>query len=75
MGTRMAPSYANFFMGKFAQHAIETSLFKQFVWWRFFEDAFTIWTEGKKHLKVTPYSYLARGDWILKWCERAQFSN
>ena len=25
--------------------------------------------------KVTPYSYLARGDWVLKWLERAQFSN
>ena len=24
--------------------------------------------------KVTPYSYLARGDWVLKWRERAQFS-
>ena len=25
-------------------------------------------------VKVTPYSYLARGDWVLKWRERAQFS-
>ena len=25
-------------------------------------------------IKVTPYSYLARGDWVLKWRERAQFS-
>ena len=25
-------------------------------------------------LKVTPYSYLARGDWVLKWHERAQLS-
>ena len=24
-------------------------------------------------LKVTPYSYLAQGDWVLKWHERAQF--
>ena len=29
----------------------------------------------KKAFKVIPYSYLARGDWVLKWRERAQFSD
>ena len=24
---------------------------------------------------MTPYSCLARGDWVLKWRERAQFCN
>ena len=32
MGTRMAPSYANLFMGKFEQQAIDNSLLKPFIW-------------------------------------------
>ena len=51
MGTRMAPSYANLFMGKFEQHAIENAPLKPFVWWRFIDDVFMIWTEGEEHLK------------------------
>ena len=51
MGTRMAPSYANLFMGKFEQHAIGNAPLKPFVWWRFIDDVFMIWTEGEEHLK------------------------
>ena len=32
MGTRMAPSYANLFMGKFEQQAIDNSSLKAFIW-------------------------------------------
>jgi len=32
MGTRIAPSYANLFMGKFEQQAIDNSFFKPFIW-------------------------------------------
>ena len=32
METRMAPSYANLFMGKFEQQAIDNSLLKPFIW-------------------------------------------
>ena len=31
MGTRMTPSYANLFMGKFEQQAIDNSLLKPFI--------------------------------------------
>ena len=51
MGTRMAPSYANSFIGKFEQQAIDNSLLKPFIWWRFMDDNFMIWTHGKEHLK------------------------
>ena len=42
MGTRMAPSYTNLFMGKFEQHAIDNSLLKLFIWWMFIDDIFMI---------------------------------
>ena len=51
MGTRMAPSYANLFMGRFEQHAIANALHKPLIWWRFIDDIFLIWTEGEEHLK------------------------
>ena len=51
MGTRMAPSYANLFMGRFEQHAIANALHKLIIWWRFIDDIFLIWTEGEEHLK------------------------
>ena len=38
MVTRMAPSYANLFMGKFEQDAIENAPFIPFVWWRYIDD-------------------------------------
>ena len=51
MGTRMAPSYANLFVGKFEQQAIDNSLLKPFIWWRFIDDIFMIWTHGEEYLK------------------------
>ena len=50
-GTCMAPSYANLFMSKFEQQAIDNSLLKPFIWWRFINDIFMIWTHGEEHLK------------------------
>ena len=52
MGTRMAPSYANLFMGKFEQQAIDNSSLKPFIWWRFIDDIFMIWRHGEEHLKT-----------------------
>ena len=56
-GTRMAPSYANLLMGKFEQQDIENATYKPFVWRRFIDDIFMVWTEGEEHLK-TFISYL-----------------
>ena len=50
MGTRMAPSYGNLFMGKFEQQAIDNSLLEPFIWWRFIDDNLMIWTHGEEHL-------------------------
>ena len=49
MGTRMAPSNANLFIGKFEQQAIENAPYKPFVWWRFIDEIFVVWTEGIEH--------------------------
>ena len=51
MGTRMAPSYVNLFMGNFEQLAIENAPLKLFVWWRYIDGIFMIWTEGEDNLK------------------------
>ena len=50
MGTRMAPSYANIFMGKLEQQAINDHHLKPLVWWRFIDDVFLLWTHGEDHL-------------------------
>ena len=55
MGTRMAPSYANLFMRKFEQQAIDNSLLKPFIWWRFIDVIiFMIWTHVEEHLHRLP---------------------
>ena len=53
MGTRIAPSYVNLFMGKFEQQAIDSSSLKPFISWRFIDDIFMIWTHGEKHLETS----------------------
>ena len=52
MGTRMAPSYANLFIGNFEQQAFNNSLLKPFIWWRFIDDIFMTWTHGEEHPKT-----------------------
>ena len=43
MGTRMAPSYANIFMGLLESRLLEAAHIKPSVWWRFIDDVFMIW--------------------------------
>ena len=50
MGTRMAPSYANLFMGKLEREFLLTQDLKPRVWWRFIDDIFAIWTHGEQSL-------------------------
>ena len=50
MGTRMAPSYANLFMGKLEREFLLTQDLKPRVWWRFIDDIFAVWTHGEQWL-------------------------
>ena len=50
MGTRMAPSYANLFMGKLEQEFLLTQDRKPREWWRYTDDIFAIWTHGEPAL-------------------------
>ena len=52
MGTKMAPSFANLFLGIFEINALSNAPFHVHTWWRFFDDIFMIWTEGLDHLKI-----------------------
>jgi hypothetical protein len=50
MGTTMAPSYANFFMGKLEKQIIQSSPQKPFSWSRFIDDIDMKWTDSKENL-------------------------
>ena len=52
MGTKMAPSFANLFLGIFEINALSNAPFHVHTWWRFLDDIFMIWTEGLDHLKI-----------------------
>lgn len=43
MGTRMAPSFANLFMGNFESRFLNTCPLKPLLWKRFIDDIFMIW--------------------------------
>ena len=44
MGTKMAPAYANLFMGKLEEHLINLAPNHIHTWKRFIDDIFIIWT-------------------------------
>ena len=46
MGTCMAPSYANLFMGRLEQEFLLTQDKLPRVWWRYIGNIFAIWTHG-----------------------------
>ena len=52
MGTKMAPSYANLFLGYFEANALENAPFQPHTWLRYIDDIFMIWTEGPDNLKI-----------------------
>ena len=52
MGTRMAPSYANLFMGKLEREFLRTQDKIPRVWWRYIDDIFAIWDHGEPSLRV-----------------------
>jgi hypothetical protein len=50
MGTKMAPSYANIFMGDLAERLPLSSLKQSLSWLRFIDDVDMKWTHGDKVL-------------------------
>ena len=50
MGAKMAPAYANLFMGDLEQKLLAQSPLKPLVWWRYIDDIFMIWPHGEEKL-------------------------
>ena len=50
MGTKMAPAYANLFMGDLEQKLLAQSPLKSLVWWCYIDDIFMIWPHGEEKL-------------------------
>ena len=50
MGTRMAPNYANLFMGDLEEELLQNYPLKPLVWYRYIDDVFFIWTHGREEL-------------------------
>ena len=50
MGTKMAPAYANLFMGDLEQKILAQSPLKPQVWWCYIDDVFMIWPHGEEKL-------------------------
>ena len=50
MGTKMAPSYPNLFMGKFEENALASATHSRLIWWRYIDDIFLLWTQGEDQL-------------------------
>ena len=51
-GTKMAPSYANLFLGYFEANTLENAPFQLHTWLRYIDDIFMNWTEGLDKLKI-----------------------
>ena len=50
MGTRMAPAFANLFMGEFERKVLEGYVDKPFLWLRYIDDILMVWTQGNEKL-------------------------
>ena len=50
MGTRMAPSYANIFMGDLERTILDKVDKRPNIWWRYIDDVFAIWPHGEECL-------------------------
>ena len=52
MGTQMAPSYANIFMGHLEDGLLASTSEKPDVWWRYIDSVFALWSHGEEALKM-----------------------
>lgn len=50
MGTRMAPSMACLFMGKLEERMLASAPCRPWLWWRYIDDIFFIWTRDEESL-------------------------
>ena len=50
MGTKLAPSYANIFMGYLEEQMLEGYHLEPYFWKRFIDDIISLWTHGLKEL-------------------------
>ena len=50
MGTKFAPQYANIFMAGLEKRMLNDAAYTIYLWWRFLDDIFTIWTHGMEAL-------------------------
>ena len=51
MGTCMAPAYANLFMGDLEEKLLEQFPLKPYLWCRYIDDIFMVWTQGEDKLE------------------------
>ena len=51
MGTRLAPAYANIFMGQLEQDLINNYHIEPYMWLRYIDDIFCLWTHGEVALQ------------------------
>ena len=49
--TKFAPPYACIFMDKFEINFLKTQKLQPFVWFRYIDDVFFIWSHGKEELE------------------------
>ena len=52
MGTKMAPAYANIFMGRLEGQLLRSTSLKPFSWFRFIDNVDMKWTHGPENLKI-----------------------
>ena len=50
IGTKFAPPYANIFMDGLEEENFKNPKFKPFLWLRYLDDIFCLWTEGVNKL-------------------------
>lgn len=68
MGTKMAPNYANIFMGLFEASFLNSIKLTPLVWYRYIDDIFLIWTHSLEQL----YDFIEQLNSVN---EHIQFSN
>ena len=74
MGTKLAPSFANLFMGYFEEKYVTPYPKQPFLWKRFIDDIFIIWTYGPEELsKFVTYLNTVH-DTIKFTCEHSSLS-